>query len=142
MLEISESVLRQGYTITITKEKGKEKFQGLYSKNMSSDLHAYELPEEELRILPHLPNISELLNEGEMLQVSMPSLSYETLIGKEKTEGPNCERKYLEVHGEAQSFGYCDCLIILNEQLGAKKWQQVSKAPQYKKMYRGENKYE
>lgn len=142
MLELSENILRQGYTITITKERNTDKIQGLYTKKMSEGLHAYELPQEELKVISHLPNIGELLSDGEMLQASMPGLSFQTTIGSEKTEGPHCETKYLEVHGEAQSFGYCDCLISLNEQLGAKRWQQDTKAPQYKKLYRGENKYE
>ena len=143
MLELSERIMREGYTITVIKESSKD-FSGLYTKKMSTGLKSYELPEEELAIIPHLANISELLSKGGILQINTSGLRFQTVIGIEKTEGQYCQQKYLEVHGITEGFDYYDCLINLDTKLDEELYRagNSEKPLQYKKLYKGENRYE
>lgn len=143
MLELSNIVLKRGYTITISKQKGQDSLHGSYVKRFPNGLHPYELPEEEIKPLHNFPNIVERLNDGAILQVSKPICLLQGIVGKEKTEGPYCETEYLEVHAQISTESYFELLYNLDMQLASMRTQdEPNDQKQYRKLYKGEDRYE
>ena len=143
MLELSEFVLRRGYTLFISKRRYTAKIQGTYSKYLADGLHFSELPLEELKPLQKLPNIMEHLSRGEILQISMPEYPFEGIIGSMKTESTYCEKGYLEVHEESKDYNLHKMLVELDTKLSiTQRHESAQDAVQYKKLYKGESRYE
>ena len=143
MLELSEIVLKRGYTITISKLNGQKKLQGSYKKRFPNGLHPYELPETELQVYQELPNILERLEQGEILQITKPMYLFEGIIGIEKLEGPYGEISFLEEHEENKSENLRELLCDLDIKLATSKTQiKSTDQKQYRKLYKGEDRYE
>lgn len=141
MLEISDMILRQGYTIFISKKK-EGNLQGSYLKYFADGLHPDVLQQSQLRPFIHLPNILEQLEKGSILQVNQSGYYVYGILGEEKTEGPYCESQYLEVIAQNSAFSYYEMLIDLDNQLAAAKELPAPKAGQYIKLYKGVERYE
>ena len=142
MLEFSNQILKRGYTIYISKNKIKGQLQGTYLKSFCDGIHPYELPKQELQSIIHLPCIMEELDQNGILQVSQSGYLVAGIIGQQKTDGPYCEKEYLEVHGQKQSFDYHEMLVDLEVQLAASKRNKSDSVIQYTKLYKGVDRYE
>lgn len=124
-------ILRQGYTIVITKDNIRS-FQGHYNKKWLEE-RTFELPKEELKIFNYLSNINSLLSSGNILRVSMLDKTFKAQITTRKKDYEYQDAEYLEVYGENEGLGYCDCLINLNEKLYALSFPKEKCIRQYKK---------
>lgn len=142
MLELSEVVLKRGYTIYISKKPGQHKLLGTYQKSFQDGLHPHELPYKELSPLVHLSNIVEKLEQGNILQVHQSGYLINGAIGEKKTEGPYCQTNYLEVAGQQEEYNYHAMLINLDMQLAKLKENKSENVIQYKKLYKGVDRYE
>ncbi len=140
MLDLPNVVLKNGYTITIGKTQNI--LRGSYIKRFSDGLHAYELPSEDLESLHQFPSIIESLSQSQILQVSMPTYLMCGIIGEKKTEGPYCENEYLEVHEQQLACNYYELLSKLDKEISKSKQDGASVPKQYKKLYKGESRYE
>lgn len=138
MFELSNRFLHQGYTITISSKENK--LQGSCIKKFSDGIHPYELPSDELIIIQTFPNIIEQLSQGCILQITMPTLLLCAIIGEERTEGPYCENKYLDVKDRVYETNYYRVLSSLDTKLSL--CNDLSGPKQYKKIYEGESRYE
>ena len=138
MFGLSDRYLQQGYIVTISKKENK--IQGSYIKKFSDGLHPYELPPEELMTIQTFPNIDERLSQGCILQVSMPTLLLCGIIGEERTEGPYCENKCLDVKEQVYETNFYRILSSLDTKLSLHDDFSIHK--QYKKIYKGESEYE
>lgn len=143
---LSEGILRNDYTIFISKEKRKNELQGVFAKNFNIGVCPYDLSTKEKELLKQLPEIMSLLDNGALLQIKMDKGLIHTVIGNKKIEGPI---EYLEVIGEIKQLNYYETIIDLNMSLAdnrrrdrkeRKKGVQIVK--EYKKLYKGANSYE
>lgn len=98
MFKFSEKVLREGYTIYISKRN--DTIQGTYLQNLHDGIHAFELPVEEIAPLTYFDTILSSIETGALLQVHQRGAQITSTLGLKKTEGPYCETEYLEVLGE------------------------------------------
>lgn len=138
-----EYVLRQNYIVYIRKRKGKETITGTYLKNFTDGIHPYEIPTKELESIKHLPEIMELLDSGALLQIDMPDYLIRAIIGNEKTEGPYCETEYLEVIDEKKGYSFPGTLVDLDISLASNlNKRRKGEVKEYKKLYKGVDKYE
>ncbi len=138
MLEISEFVLRQDYTILTTKTKGTNRFKGLCTRR---DRSIYNLPTEELMILANLPNINEILENGGVMVSTKSGFSFRTTIGYMDDDHDLADINSLELQETAEAPNYCRCLIELDGKLDEKRWGQdktTQAPPQYTKTNKGE----
>lgn len=140
MLDLSQRVLKSGYTIYISKKA--DNLHGTYLQDSANGLHVYELPQEELEPLTNFNGILTYLNNGALLQVHQRGPQITSVIGMEKTEGPYCETKYLEVQGEKRDFDYVDTLVGLDIELANQQSNNKNDVIQYTKLYKGVDRYE
>lgn len=138
MTEFTENKLRQGYTFFISKNHDKP-LKASYQICLQQGIIANELPKAELRILKNFPNIINSLSEGALLQVHALGGIYYATLGNKKTEGPYCEKEYLEVIDQVTGFSYYELLTYLDINLAEKNMCNIK---EYKKLYKGEKRYE
>lgn len=137
MFKFSEKVLRQGYTIYISKRN--DIIQGTYLQSFQDGIHAFELPVDEIAPLTYFDTLLSSIEAGALLQVRQSGPQITGTIGLKKTEGPYCETEYLEVLGEKRDFDYVDTLIGLDASL---KETNKGNVIQYTKLYKGVDRYE
>ena len=63
-------------------------------------------------------------------------------MGVKKTEGAYCEKEYLEVREQLIGDDYHNLLIDLDIRLASKQTGNTLNAMQYKKLYKGVERYE
>ena len=136
-----KDLLEKDATILVSKKEGKP-IEGLYSLKGLSGLSYHELPEDEIVVLSMLPSLAEVLEQKRILQIHQEQDHLVGYIGSIKTEGGYCEKQYLEVIIEAKARDYNSLLIEL--ELESKKEYLTVKtdAVEYKKLYKGDKRYE
>ena len=144
-MNIADVLLSSNYTIYIRKNKDKDELVGTKLKRLPRGVFADELPKDALVSINNLKEIIEKLEEGNLLQVTRDGRAIYSVIGMTKTEGPYCEKKYLEVSSDAKGFSYYESLVNLNMNIQTEKEMVSIKSDglkEYKKLYEGVDKYE
>lgn len=142
MLEISENILRQNYTIIINKKKNENSIQGIYVNSFNKEIKQHRLPESELKVIRLLPNIMEYLRIGALLQVQISGYSINAILGREEKQGLCSEGSNLEVIEQLDRENYHELLVDLDMKLATNIEQHNREfVKKYRKLYKGE-KYE
>ena len=141
MLENSKMILKKGYTIFLS-NKDQERFVGTYLNKFERGMHVHELPQEELNVIRMFPNIMSDIMNGKTLQVHQQGRLIISTMGYKRTEGPYCENEYLEVTEELIGEDFYNLLFDLNMRVAEKQNGTTQKAMQYKKLYKGVERYE
>ena len=147
-MNLVNRALRSNYTIFISKNKDQEEIKGSMIRYIPGvGVEPYSFPKESMEPIKELINIIDLLEDGSLLQISSDGLYINSIIGNEKTEGPYCETKYLEVIEAAKGTTYYESLVNLNVAIAAndknsKNSIKPSGLKEYKKLYEGVQEYE
>ena len=144
-MNIADVLLSSNYTIYITKNKEKDELVGTKLKKLQRGLYADELPKDALIPIDKLNEIKAKLEEGCLLQITRDGYTIHSVIGMKKTEGPYCEKRYLEVSNESNGYSYYEALVNLDVEIQAEKKEVSIKSKdlkKYKKLYEGVDKYE
>ena len=128
-------------SILVSKKKGKP-IEGLYSIKSEKGLLYHELPEDEILVLSTLTSIAEVLEQGRILQIHQEEEHLVGYIGSIKTEGGYCETQYLEVVIEAKARDYSSLLVELEIESKKEYLTVKTDAVEYKKLYKGDKRYE
>lgn len=142
-MNIADVLLSSDYTIYIKKNKEKNELIGTKVKKIKKGLLVDDLPKDAIIPINNLKEIIEKLEKGYLLQITKDGYAICSIIGMEKTEGPYCETKYLEVTNEEKGYSYYESLVNLNMNIEKEKVSIKSKElKKSKKLYKGVNKYE
>lgn len=141
MLELSRKILDNGQTIFLKLNKNLG-LKGIYFKYFKDGICPDEMPESELTPIRLLPNLMEELKKGAIIQLNKKDYMIDALLGYEKTEGTFDEIKYLEVHHKFRSYDYHQLLIDIDIKLAESKEKVTSDVKEYKKLHKGDSKYE
>lgn len=143
MLELSEEILLDGFTIVVSQEqRHRKELRGMYIKESRHGFQIYELPSEDLNLILSFPNITNMIKSGDILQTHAVGTMFKTVIGRECIEDGTCDKKYLEAFSEVFGINYCDSLIELDAVIEEFKTDQDTLPKQYKKLYKGDIRYE
>lgn len=140
MSQVPIKILNEGYTIFF-KSNSYLGLHGTYIKHFKDGIYPYNLPQEELLHIRILPHVMEALNNGFIIQLNKPNYMIMALLGIEKTEQDSKE-KYLELHNEYKGVDLSTILINMETDLSHQSKDDTTDVKEYKKLYKGESKYE
>lgn len=141
MLELSKKILDNGQTMFLKLNKSLG-LQGTYFTYFKDGICPDKLPESELTPIRLLSNLMEELKKGATIQFHKSDYMIDSLIGYEKSEGIFNEIKYLEIYHRFRGYDYHQLLIDIDIKLAESKENITSDVKEYKKLYKGDSKYE
>ena len=131
-----EERLKAGFTLTfgLTWDK---KIRGGYLKSTDRGIFSCGLCGEEILFVSNYPNVLEEITGNNILQIYKSPDGYVSMLGCPKTEGPYCEKNYLDTISYSISENFIDGLEELDRKLSFE--EEISHQKVYK-LY-GEDKY-
>lgn len=123
-------LLKNGYTVYISKEKNKIKGLGLKKEN-GKGITPYEIEEDKIKVLGQMPGINNKLDKGETLLISRDydkaGIRYKARFGSQLRQGPYGEEDCFKVSVEVEDEEFLGAILLIND--AAAKAIETSKPP-------------
>ena len=132
--------IMKGYILLISENNSAKELRGTYIKKTKDGIIPQDVAKEELTIFELLPNISNNLHNGQILQIHEQYDKLHAQIGEKLTEGPYCETEYMKVIEEIEDYFISNLLVNLDILIATKNNSKQEKM--YRKAYKGEIRYE